>query len=74
MPASWLFVHGTGVRAANYAATLETIKTTVPWETLSVVAIIYLLMIPASVASYARVKRRRAAAAAPRPSVPTQTG
>ena len=45
---------------------------TVPWETLSVVAFVYLLMIPASVASYARVKRRRAAAAAAKPSVRTQ--
>jgi CDP-diacylglycerol--serine O-phosphatidyltransferase len=43
---------------------------TVPWETLSVVAILYLLMIPFSVASYARVRRRRAAAAAPKPSPP----
>lgn len=41
-----------------------------PWETLSVVALLYLAMIPFSVASYARVRRRRAAAgasAAPRP-------
>ena len=29
MPASLLFVHGTGVRAKGYAATLETIKTQV---------------------------------------------
>ncbi|MDP8994269.1 MAG: phosphatidylcholine/phosphatidylserine synthase [Pseudomonadota bacterium] len=35
-----------------------------PWETLSVVALVYLLMIPLSVWSYAKVKRRRAAAAA----------
>jgi CDP-diacylglycerol--serine O-phosphatidyltransferase len=41
---------------------------TAPWETLSVVAVIYLLLIPFSVLSYARVKRQRAAqqaAAAP---------
>lgn len=34
---------------------------TAPWETLSVVAGIYLLLIPFSVWSYARVKRQRAA-------------
>jgi CDP-diacylglycerol---serine O-phosphatidyltransferase len=34
---------------------------TAPWETLSVVAMIYLLLIPFSMASYARVKRQRAA-------------
>jgi len=41
-----------------------------PWETLSVVALAYLAMIPFSVASYARVRRRRAASAsaARRPS------
>jgi CDP-diacylglycerol--serine O-phosphatidyltransferase len=41
-----------------------------PWETLSVVAILYVAMIPFSVLSYSRVRRRRAAAAAsaaPRP-------
>jgi CDP-diacylglycerol--serine O-phosphatidyltransferase len=40
-----------------------------PWETLSVVALVYLASIPFSVASYARVRRRRAASAsaAPRP-------
>jgi CDP-diacylglycerol--serine O-phosphatidyltransferase len=41
-----------------------------PWETLSVVALVYLASIPFSVASYARVRRRRRAAsasAAPRP-------
>jgi len=40
-----------------------------PWETLSVVAILYVLMIPLSVWSYAKVRRRRAASAsaAPRP-------
>ena len=41
-----------------------------PWETLSVVALLYLALIPFSVASYARVRRRRAASAsaARRPS------
>ena len=34
-----------------------------PWITLSIVAGLYLLMIPFSLASYARVKRRRASAA-----------
>jgi len=35
-----------------------------PWETLSVIALVYLLMIPFSMASYARVRRLRASAAA----------
>ena len=34
---------------------------TAPWETLSVAAIIYLLLIPFSMLSYARVRRQRAA-------------
>ncbi|HYJ29306.1 MAG TPA: phosphatidylcholine/phosphatidylserine synthase [Allosphingosinicella sp.] len=40
-----------------------------PWETLSVVAILYVLTIPLSVWSYAKVRRRRAASAnaGPRP-------
>jgi CDP-diacylglycerol--serine O-phosphatidyltransferase len=33
-----------------------------PWPTLLVLAAVYLLMIPAAFASYARVKRRRASA------------
>ncbi len=37
---------------------------TAPWATLSIVALLYLLMIPVALASYARVKRRRASAAA----------
>jgi len=43
---------------------------TAPFETLSVLAILYLAMIPVSVWSYARVRRRRAASAqaAPLPS------
>jgi len=39
-----------------------------PFETLSVVALLYLALIPFSVLSYARVRRRRAAAVPPRPS------
>ena len=41
-----------------------------PWETLSFVAILYLAMIPFSIASYARVRRQRAAAAPPLPFEP----
>ena len=41
-----------------------------PWHTLSVVAGLYVLMIPFSIASYARVKRQRAAAALREPSQP----
>jgi CDP-diacylglycerol--serine O-phosphatidyltransferase len=36
---------------------------TAPWHTLLAVALLYLLMIPLALASYARVKRRRASAA-----------
>jgi CDP-diacylglycerol--serine O-phosphatidyltransferase len=36
---------------------------TLPWETLSVVALLYLAFIPFSVISYARVRRQRSAAA-----------
>jgi CDP-diacylglycerol--serine O-phosphatidyltransferase len=36
-----------------------------PWHTLLIVAVLYLAMMPVSFASYARVKRRRAAPAAP---------
>jgi CDP-diacylglycerol--serine O-phosphatidyltransferase len=35
-----------------------------PWHTLAVVAVLYLMAVPFSVASYARVRRRRASAAA----------
>ena len=38
-----------------------------PWETLSVVALLYALSIPFSIAAYARVKRRRVAEAAAEP-------
>jgi CDP-diacylglycerol--serine O-phosphatidyltransferase len=34
-----------------------------PWPTLLALALLYLLMIPFALASYARVKRRRASAA-----------
>jgi CDP-diacylglycerol--serine O-phosphatidyltransferase len=37
---------------------------TAPWATLSILALLYLLMIPLALASYSRVKRRRASAAA----------
>ena len=36
-----------------------------PWITLLIVALLYLAMLPVAYASYARVKRRRVAAAAP---------
>jgi CDP-diacylglycerol--serine O-phosphatidyltransferase len=36
-----------------------------PWETLSVAALLYLAVLPFSIASYARVKKRRAASASP---------
>ena len=36
-----------------------------PWITLAAISILYLLVVPFSVASYARVKQRRATAAAP---------
>jgi CDP-diacylglycerol--serine O-phosphatidyltransferase len=38
---------------------------TAPWYTLLAIAALYLLMIPVALASYARVKRRRASAARP---------
>ena len=41
-----------------------------PWETLSVAGAVYILLIPVSIASYARVKRQRASAAPPLPFVP----
>lgn len=41
---------------------------TAPWETLSVAAIIYLLLIPFSMVSYARVRRQRAATPAEPPA------
>jgi len=46
---------------------------TVPWETLSLVVIVYLALIPFSMAGYARIRRQRAAlAAAPRVVAPVQ--
>jgi CDP-diacylglycerol--serine O-phosphatidyltransferase len=44
-----------------------------PWITLLVVAFLYLAMLPFSIASYARVKRRRAIAAGPVPVSSGQT-
>ena len=43
---------------------------TQPWLTLLAVSTLYLALIPFSVAAYGRVKRRRAAPAAPAPGVP----
>lgn len=44
-----------------------------PWETLTVVTIVYVLLIPFSIRSYGRVKRRRAAAAIPGVNPPEPT-
>ena len=41
-----------------------------PWPTLSVVSIIYVLMIPFSIASYSRIKRQRGSAGTRGPSQP----
>ena len=38
-----------------------------PWITLLAISLVYLALLPFSIASYARVKRRRASAAAPAP-------
>jgi CDP-diacylglycerol--serine O-phosphatidyltransferase len=43
---------------------------TVPWQTLAVVVTLYLLLIPLSVARYARVRRQRAAAQGAEPLQP----
>ena len=45
---------------------------TAPWETLTVVALLYLALIPFSIRSYAKVRQRRAAAA--RAAVPEPAG
>jgi CDP-diacylglycerol--serine O-phosphatidyltransferase len=45
---------------------------TAPWETLTVVALLYLALIPFSIRSYAKVRQRRAAAA--RGAVPEPAG
>lgn len=37
-----------------------------PWQTLSIVALVYLALIPFSIASYTKVRRQRAGAPAPR--------
>jgi CDP-diacylglycerol--serine O-phosphatidyltransferase len=42
----------------------------VPWETLSLIVIVYLALIPFSVARYARVRRLRATAPSPTPGEP----
>ena len=47
---------------------------TAPFETLSVAAILYLALIPISILSYSRVRRQRAAGAAPREPTPTADG
>ena len=44
-----------------------------PWPTLSVAALLYVALIPLSIAAYAKVRRSRAAVAAPAPS-PTPDG
>ena len=44
---------------------------TAPWPTLSVVSALYLLMIPVSIWSYSKVKKQRAAAAAPNEPLPS---
>lgn len=43
-----------------------------PWETLSVLALLYLATIPFSIAAYAKVRRQRAAAAVAAPSAPPE--
>ena len=51
------------LEAIVFIALLGGALVSAPWETLSVVAILYLMMIPVSVLSYAKVRRRRASAA-----------
>lgn len=46
---------------------------TAPWETLTVVCVIYLVLIPFSIRSYGRVKQRRAAAMGPGEAQPGST-
>ncbi len=43
---------------------------TVPWQTLTTMALLYLATLPFSIASYRRVKRQRATSPAPSPSEP----
>jgi CDP-diacylglycerol--serine O-phosphatidyltransferase len=50
------------LEAIGLIALLGAALFTVPWRTLAVLVIIYLLMIPISMARYERVKRQRAAA------------
>src|SRR4029079_17163012 len=44
-------------------ALLGAARLTAPWHTLLAIAVLYLAMLPFSLASYARVRRRRATAA-----------
>jgi CDP-diacylglycerol--serine O-phosphatidyltransferase len=44
---------------------------TVPWETLSLIVIVYLLLIPFSMMRYARIRRQRAAGASSSPPAPS---
>lgn len=46
---------------------------TAPWETLTIVSLVYLALIPFSVRSYARVKQRRRAGIAPADAGPVAT-
>lgn len=41
-----------------------------PWQTLSIISVIYLLTMPFSIRAYARVRRQRAASTVPPPNVP----
>ncbi|HEU0044779.1 CDP-diacylglycerol--serine O-phosphatidyltransferase [Sphingomonas sp.] len=55
------------------AVVLAAALVTAPWQTLTVVSVLYLLAIPFSMAGYARIRRQRAAEMTPRPSEPTPT-
>jgi len=58
------------LEAIGLIALLGAALFTVPWRTLAVLVIIYLLMIPISMARYERVKRQRAAARDAEPAQP----
>lgn len=49
-------------------ALVVTALVSAPWQTLSVICLVYVAMIPFSMLSYAKVKRRRATAAQPSPA------
>jgi CDP-diacylglycerol--serine O-phosphatidyltransferase len=51
------------LEAIVFIALLGAALFTVPWQTLAVIVVVYLLTIPLSMARYARVKRQRAALA-----------